>query len=534
MNRPAALPHQIEAHTKFLNLKQAALLADMGTGKTRIAVDWFQAKDVDRVVVIAPSIVAKQWVNEQLKEHCCNVHYKALAYKSKHTNKYTRKLDNFIMSAKYAKGLHILCLHFETFVNKVGTDLVSQFLSTSKKDPVIIVDESSRIKNPDAKSVRNILKLRSQYPNSYRMIMSGTPASKSPVDLWSQFEFLTPNFFNCGYVAFNAIHTVRTQKYVKVKGRLITIETTLDKDTYDKIKLIIARNTKDGVLHPDVPNMVQQKFKIDSNDFQFVMNSQHFQRFKHMDAIQNKIAPITYAIKREDCVDLPPKIYKRIPCQLNPEQKRLIKELVKYSATVYRGDTLTVEVKALIGLRVLQICGGNFSHLTDLEGKFESKPIKGVNHKLNYLIGDIPEIGEQQFTVCAVYTPEIIEIYKQAQKIADVGCLYGATSENERDRVIADFKEGRIQGLIMNPQVGGFGLNLQNATVQYWFSRNYRTEVRLQTEDRQHRIGTVKSPIYKDLVSEIQWEEDVLDVLQEGREINDVFLNKNINDIFKL
>jgi hypothetical protein len=78
----------------------------------------------------------------------------------------------------------------------------------------------------------------------------------------------------------------------------------------------------------------------------------------------------------------------------------------------------------------------------------------------------------------------------------------------------------------MNPQVGGFGLNLQNATVQYWFSRNYRTEVRLQTEDRQHRIGTVKSPIYKDLVSEIQWEEDVLDVLQEGREINDVFLNK--------
>lgn len=533
MKRFKALKHQKDALKKLKPLQYCACLADMGTGKTRIAIDWFLAKDTDRVAVIAPTVVAQQWVNEQLKLHC-NVHYNAHAYESKKTLKYLKQLDSFILSAKHSAGLHILCLHFETFASGKGAQLLDSFFSTSKKPPVIIVDESSRIKNPDAKSVRNIIKLRSKYPNSYRMIMSGTPASKSPVDLWAQFEFLTPNFFNCGYVVFNAIHTIRTQKYIKVKGRTITVETTLDKFTYDKIKLIVERNTKHGKLHPDAALLIQQKFKIAANDLQFVMSSKRFQRFKHMDRLQKQIAPITYAVKRSDCVDLPPKIYKRISCQLNPEQKRLIKDLVQYSSTVYRGKTLTVEIKALIGLRVLQICGGNFSHLTDVEGKFESKPIKGVNHKLKYLVEDIPEIGDQQFIICAVYTNEILEIFQQVKKLATVGTLYGATNEKERARVVDDFKTGAIQGLIMNPQVGGFGLNLQNSAVQYWYSRNYRTEVRLQTEDRQHRIGTTKSPIYKDLVSDITWERDVLDVLQEGKAINDVFVNKEINALFKL
>ncbi len=527
------LPHQTTANKKLNPLNYGALLADMGTGKTRIAINWFLAKDSDRVVVIAPSIVAQQWTEEQLPLHC-NAHYKAHTYKSKNTQKYIKTLDNFIMSARYTDGLHILCIHFEAFVQQKGSALLKAFFSTSDKPPTIIVDESSRIKNPDAKSVKNIVKLRREYPKSYRMIMSGTPASKSPVDLWSQFNFLTQNYFNCGYAAFTSIHTVRTSKYLKVKGRTVTVETTLDKGTYDKIKLIVSKNTREGKLHPDVPAMVQRKFKVTPEDFQFVLSSNRFQRFKKLDQLQEKIAPVTYAVKRADCMDLPPKIYERIECALNSEQKRLIKELVKYSATVYDNEMLTVEVKALIGLRVLQICGGNFSHLTDLEGKFESKPIKGANHKLSYLVGDIPEIGEQQFTVAAVHTPEIRAIHKQLSKFCDVGLLYGATPDQERKRVVDDFKAGYLQGLIMNPQVGGFGLNLQMATVQYWYSRNYRTEVRLQTEDRQHRIGTHVSPIYKDLVSKIKFEYDVLDVLTEGKEINEVFVNKAINEVFKL
>ncbi len=534
---PKPFPHQTTANSKLNPLDYAALLADMGTGKSRIAIDWFTHKHLtegtDVVIIIAPSVVARQWHEEQLPTHC-GVHYKSHAYQAKKTKKYLKSLDNFIMSAKYKEGLHIFCLHFETFASRRGEELVKQVLSATDKPPVIIIDESSRIKNPDALSVKSITSLRKKYPDSFRMIMSGTPASKSPVDLWSQFDFLTYNYFKSGYVAFKAMHTVRTYKKLTIKGRLVSVETPLDRFTYDKIKSIVSRNTKDGRIHPDVPQMVQSKFNITEQDFWFVVNSPKFQRFKHLDKLQEKIAPVTYAVKREDCIDLPPKVYQRIACKLNATQKKLIKELVKYSATVYDDKMLTIEVKALIGLRVLQICGGNFSHLTDLEGKFESKPIKGANSKIQYLLNDIPEIGSQQIIVCAVYTTEIEEIYKKVSKIAEVGVLYGDTTETMRTQYVKEFKEGLLQGLIMNPFVGGYGLNLQNASVQYWYSRNYRTEVRLQSEDRLHRIGTTRSPVYKDLLSDIKFEQDVLDVLKEGKDINDVFVNKAINKVFKL
>ncbi len=536
--KPKAFEHQETAFNKLKTLDYGALFADMGTGKTRIAIDWFEYKHVvngtNKVVIIGPFDVITQWGSSELRTHC-SVHYNFHQFKNLKTQKYLRTLDSFVMSSKANDNVHILGIHFETFASPKGLEIVAQFLGNKPENPpAIIVDESSRIKNPQAKSVKAITSLRKRYPSAYRLIMSGTPASKSPVDLWSQFDFLTPNYFNCGYVVFKNMHTVRTQKKLQVKGRLISVEVTIDHATYDKIKLIIQRNTKDGKLHPDVPAMVQAKFAISADDFWFVVNSSEFQRFKNMDKLQDKIAPVTYAVKRVDCIDIPPKIYKRVPCPLSFTQKKLIKELRQYSATVYDNEMLTVEVKALIGLRILQICGGNFSHLTDLEGKYESIPIKGGNSKLNYLVQDVPEIGSQQFIVCAVYTPEVKLIHKKLSALTEVGVLYGDISKTMRAQTIKDFKAGHIQGLVMNPYVGGYGLNLQNATVQYWYSRNYRTEVRSQAEDRIHRIGTVKSPVYKDLTSDIQFEHDVLDVLQEGKAINDMFVNKNINDVFKI
>lgn len=535
--RPPRLAHQQAAHEKLSTLKFAALFADMGTGKTRIAIDWVLHKrerdGVSHALVIAPSVVAAQWVTEQLPLHC-NVHYNAHAYQAKTTKKYLATLDRFMLSAKYSKALSFLCVNFETFATDKGLTLVAQFLSKCASPPALIVDESSRIKNPDAISVKNIVKLRTLYPNSYRLIMSGTPASKSPVDLWSQFDFLTTNYFRSGYVAFKNTYTVRCHKKLTLKGRLVSIETTIDKYTYDKIKRVIAQNTKNGKMHPDVPELIQQRFAISAADFWFVYNSPIFQRFKHMDKLQQHIAPVTYAVKRSDCIDLPPKIYQTIQCPLNTQQKKLIKELVAYSATVYAGEMLTVNVKALIGLRILQICGGHFSHLTDIEGVYDTVPIKGANSKINYLLGDIPEIGNQQFIICAVYSAEIEDIINKVGKVADVAALYGKTTTKDRAYAVEAFKAGDLQGLIMNPSVGGYGLNLQASSVQYWYSRNYRTEARLQTEDRQHRIGTTISPVYKDLVSDISFEQQVLDVLKEGKDINEVFVNKTINEVFEV
>jgi len=183
---------------------------------------------------------------------------------------------------------------------------------------------------------------------------------------------------------------------------------------------------------------------------------------------------------------------------------------------------------------VLQICGGFFSHHTDIEGKFEAEPIKGKNAKLEFIKEDLQEIGEQQFMVWAVFSPELQLLYNTLNKDYAVGILDGSVDKKDRQDVVKAFKAGELQGLISHPEVGGYGLNLQGAGVQYWYSRNYRTEARLQAEDRSHRIGTTVSPIYKDLVYNVNFEQRVLQSLKEGLDLNMQFLSKDINELFEI
>ena len=161
-------------------------------------------------------------------------------------------------------------------------------------------------------------------------------------------------------------------------------------------------------------------------------------------------------------------------------------------------------------------------------------PIKGKNSKLQFIKDDLQEIGDQQFMIWAVFSPEIQLIKNTLKSDYAVGVLDGSVSKDDRKEVVNDFKQGLIQGLISHPEVGGYGLNLQGAGIQYWYSRNYRTEARLQGEDRSHRIGISESPIYKDLVYNVRWEHEVLQSNKDGADLNANFMSKDINELFEV
>ena len=530
-------PHQLEAFNRFKDHHYFALLADMGTGKSKIAIDICAYKNLldqtDRVLIIAPNSVHPQWLDEQFPVHC-PIPWRGFSYSSNKTLTFLRSMDRFFRETKESTRLSVFTLNFEAFVRPTGLELARRFINTSRKNPVIIVDEASRIKNPSAKTVKNIKKLRDFYPQSVRIIITGTPAAKSPVDMWSIYDFLKRYYMGCSYLAFQHEHAIMVKQLLKIKDRTITVDKLLDPDTFKKVQLLIKNNDMGNGIEYETVQLILRRFGMSEKDFWFMASSTEFTRFKNIKKLQEKIAPITFSVSKKECLDLPDKIYKQVDLKLNVEQKNLIQNLAKYSVAMYNGQELTIEVKALLGMRVLQICGGFFSHHTDIEGKFEAEPIKGKNAKLEFIKEDLQEIGEQQFMVWAVFSPELQLLYNTLNKDYAVGILDGSVDKKDRQDVVKAFKAGELQGLISHPEVGGYGLNLQGAGVQYWYSRNYRTEARLQAEDRSHRIGTTVSPIYKDLVYNVNFEQRVLQSLKEGLDLNMQFLSKDINELFEI
>lgn len=532
--------HQAEAFERFKDASVYALLADMGTGKSKIAVDTtgykFAHGITDRVLIVAPSTVHPQWIDEQFPIHC-SVPWEGLSYSRSKRNEYLKAQDKFFMECKYGVGesLRVLTINFESFSRETGIEIASRFLKSSRSRPTIIIDEASRIKTPDAKMTKALLKLRSLFPQSFRIIITGTPAAKAPANLWTLYEFLKPRYMGCSYIAFKREHTVMLQKRIHTRNRVIRTEAALKEHEFIQIKRAI------DALGPDADSYqrarVMEHYGLSQSDFWFICNSTEVQTHKKLDELKKKIAPVTFSASKADCLDLPEKIYEKVLLSPNKNQKKLIRELEKYSLAMYDGEELTLELRATLGLRVLQICGGFFSHHTDIEGLYEQLPIKGRNKKLEYIKEDIPEIGSQQFIVWAVFTEEVKLLYKELSELTTMGLVAGAgdnASRAERAQAVADFKAGKIQGLVSNPSVGGYGLNFENATVQYWYSRNYRTEDRLQAEDRSHRATSTRSPVYKDLIVDIPWEHKVLESNLVGKSLNSNFVSTDLNELFAL
>lgn len=526
-------PHQRECYDRFKHAPYAAIFADMGTGKSKMAIDIIVSKYIhgvhDRLVIIAPIAVGQQWHNEQLNQHC-GVPFQSYVYRSGTLVKDKRAQAKFFADCKCNEDLQVFIINFEAFVKGKGNDLVKIFCGTSKKAPAFVIDEASRIKNPEAKSVKNIMRLRRTYPNSFRLVMTGTPAAKSPVDMWSIFEFLKESYFGCSYMAFQHEHEILFDRKMEIRDKIVTVRTGIDIRIETNIRKWIGRASGD----PDLKRKICRKFGLSGTDYDIIASTKDFVRFKNVNKLQAKIAPDTFSVSKNDCLDLPEKIYQVVQLEMNAEQKKQIKQLAAYSATTYQGEVLTITTKALLGTRVLQICGGNLAVNTTKEGKFDTVQIKGVNQKLNYIINDLEEAGGAQAIVWAVFVPEIELLHFEIGKKFSVAAMHGETPKSDRLEAVERFKSGDAQVLVCNPDVGGYGLNLQGAGIQYWYSRWFRTEARLQAEDRSHRIGTVKSPIYKDLLYNSKFERNVMEVLKAGADMNATFVTTDLNDIFAL
>ena len=196
------------------------------------------------------------------------------------------------------------------------------------------------------------------------------------------------------------------------------------------------------------------------------------------------------------------------------------------------GKELTATNGLTVLLRLQQITGGFFPHTSEEDTKFI--PIGKSNPKIEYLKKDIPEAGDLKIIIWARFVSEITAINSELQKAMPdkvINTYYGAVDIERRNEIKENFMKGEVDILIINPQTGAMGLNLQTGRLNYYYSNHQSLGMRLQSEDRTHRIGQKYQVIYKDLVMKKTVDETIIESLKNKKEVLSYFQNKNAEEI---
>jgi SNF2 family DNA or RNA helicase len=431
--------HQKDALEKSWNRDSFAYFMEMGTGKTKVLIDnlalLYEKNKVDGALIIAPKGVVGTWFNQELPTHLPKRVKNVTVLWQSNINKKQKEKLNFEQ-----EGLHILIMNVEAFSTQKGFSYAEKFLTSHKS--MMAIDESTTIKNPRAKRTKNILLLSKAA--KYRRIMTGSPVTRNPLDLYSQCEFLDPKHLDFpSYYAFR-------NRYAEMKTMFLS-----------------------------------------GRSVQVVGG------FRHLEELSESLKAFSYRILKENCLDLPNKIYMEREIQLTSEQERLYEQMRQEALATLNGKTVTTMTALTQLMRLHQITCGHFAA--------DDGSIQEVkNNRLAELLDVLDEI-EGKAIIWAHYQHDVKNIFKLLEDKYGPGSVvhyYGKTLPEQRDYAIKNFKENdRVRFFVGTPQTGGYGITLVQASTVIYYSNGYDLEKRMQSEDRAHRIGQKKKVTYIDFIA---------------------------------
>ena len=448
--------HQLTALEKSWNRETYAYFMEMGTGKTKVLIDnvamLYDKGKVDGVLIIAPKGVVGTWYNQEIPTHLPDhIENVTTLWQSNITKKQKEKLDSLL---KIGHNLHILIMNVEALSTTKGVEFAQRFLNSH--NALMAIDESTTIKNPKAKRTKSILLLSKNA--KYRRIMTGSPVTKNPLDLYTQCYFLDPFHLNHeSYYSFRMRYAI--MKTANISGR--------------QIQLVSG--------------------------------------FKNLGELSDKLKPFSYRVLKEDCLDLPEKNWTKRQIKLSPDQNKLYQQMKKEALAILNGKKVTT-VNALTQLmRLHQITCG---HFTADDGTIQRIP----NNRISELMDVLDEI-EGKAIIWAHYQWDIKDIIKEIIKVHGPGSIvdyYGLTPQDERQGNIKKFQEDdKCRFIVGTPQTGGYGITLTAANTVIYYSNGYDLEKRLQSEDRAHRIGQKKSVTYVDILADETVDEKIVKSLRK-------------------
>ena len=436
--------HQLKALGASHNKENYALFMEMGTGKSKVLVDniamLYDKGKINAALIVAPKGVYRNWERQEIPIHMPDHIVHNVVTWSPVTTKKQQKEN--LKLFKHGEQLTIFLMNIEAFSTKKGLDIAQRFLLAHQT--LMAIDESTTIKSPTARRTKNVLKLRNYA--KYRRILTGSPVTKSPLDLYTQCYFLDPF-----YLDFSSYYTFR-----------------------NRYASMVDRN-------------------VGSHSFKLVTG------YVRLDELNDKLNKFSYRVLKEDCLDLPDKVYMKRFVAMTPEQTKLYEEMKKHALAELDGKMTSAASALAQMVRLHQITCG---HLATDDG--EVTQVK--NNRINELLDVIEEVNGKVI-IWAIYRHDIKQIENTlAEKYGkdSVKSFYGDTADSDRQDIVNAFqdRESNLRFFVGNPRTGGYGLTLTASHTVVYYSNSYDLEIRLQSEDRAHRIGQKEKVTYVDLISE--------------------------------
>jgi SNF2 family DNA or RNA helicase len=223
-------------------------------------------------------------------------------------------------------------------------------------------------------------------------------------------------------------------------------------------------------------------------------------------------------VLKNECLDLPEKIYKTITFELDSDQRRAY-EKMQNELRIELGDSTELPVSELASLIKLQQITSGYVN-TPMGVQY----VSDKNPRLETLM-DIIEDLDGQFIIWARFREELSAI-AAALTNAQINNVeyHGGVDVANRERAVNMFSNGSARAFVGQPQSGGIGLTLTAAETVIYFSNDFNLETRLQSEDRAHRIGTKRNVVYIDIAAENTIDEQISRNLQRKQRVAAVVL----------
>lgn len=409
------LSHQIEAIEYIKKHDIVPLFDEQGLGKSKMVIDALcsniKNKKIEGVLIVCRKTLLYTWKNEILK--------------------HSYLFPVVLSGTKRQRGRslltygHFYIVNYESLIQEI--DLIRLLLKHKKF--AIVLDESQKIKNPDAKITRAILLLRNIVQK--KILVTGTPIANRPEDIWSQFYFLDE-----GQLLGNDFYKFRKKYDLKLRGENLK---KYEKDLFDlrkKINGISIRRTKDVLELPE-------KIYID-----VIVDLSHKQQ-----QIYNKAREeLYYEIKNKD-------------------GEIIIREIENYFVKL---------------LRLTQIASNPALIVED----YDEIPSKFI--KLDEIIGEIVENGEKAI-IWTSFRKNIRVLRRRYKDLGALMLFGGIPIEERNNIVIKFMSIPKHKILVAIPAAAKEGLTLTSANNAIYLDRNFKMDDYLQSQDRIHRISQTKN-----------------------------------------
>ena len=464
--------HQITALERCTGKTSFGFFMEMGTGKSKVLLDdiarLYTEDQIDFALIIAPKGVYRNWTEIEIPTHFWDTIPTYLSsWQVPMSNARRQEIRRMINATGKMK---IFVINVEAFSTIKGREAGAFFGTNFGKKGLIAVDESTAIKNHKAKRTKALIKLSRLF--KYKRILTGSPVTNTPMDLYSQCEFLGENMLGfSSYYAFQARYAVL------------------------------------------------QNIKMGLKSFQKIVG------FRYLDELTKKLDEFSYRVLKQACLDLPEKTFISRRIEMSKGQSDMYKKIQKQAMIMFdNGELVTAPAVITQMLRLQQILSG---YLNTDDGELIEFPTQRLDALL-----DICDETSGKMIIWSRFRYDIINITKQLNKTFGEGTaasFFGDTTEDKRQEVIRGFQSptSDLRFFVGNPATAGRGLTLTEAKTVVYYTNDFNLDTRSQSEDRCHRIGQKNSVTYIDLICEKTIDEKIVEALRGKINISAQVLGEN-------